>query len=779
MQEYQKTYNTTEDSNVFQDILNKYLPYWPLFAVLLVASIALAWVYLRYTIPVYESTATILIKDEKKGLDQSEIVEAMNLFGSKKIVENEIEVIHSRSLAREVVKRLGLYAPITEEGRLVDRAGYAISPVKIELQAPDSLTEVGKVYFTYNDKNKSVTFRETSYPLSTWVETPYGRMRFLPNQSYAGHTQKKPLYFSLINVKAAARGLLGSLKISPSSKLSTVINLKYRDQVPKRSDDVLNALINAYNEAAIEDKNSLASNTLLFIEDRLKFVVNDLDSVERSLQSYRTRNNIIDISAQGRLFLESVGLNDQKVSEMNMQLAVLDQVENYVISKNTKGGIVPATLGVNDPLLSQLLQKLYEAELQYEQLKETTGENSPILVGLADQINRMRPNILENVRNQRRNLEAGKNDIYSTNTKYNSLLSSLPQKERELLDISRQQAIKNNIYTFLLQKREETALSYASTVADSRLVDSAESTPGPVSPNRKFTYLIGIIAAILIGVALITIKESINRNILFRSEIEKYTSTPILGEVIHDNGKNPLVITEGNRSFIAEQFRQLRTSLGYLGINSRKKKILVTSTISGEGKSFITANLGVSLSLMGKKVVLLELDLRKPKLSGIFNMSQQSGITNFFIGEKEVEDIIKKCEGYNNLFIIPAGPIPPNPSELIMNGRLQELLHYLESVFDYIIIDTAPVNPVTDAYILSPLCDATLYVIRHGITPRNYIQKLDEHNKIKGLNNMAIIFNGVRNRGFSKYGYGYGYGYGYTSEEKTTKKSREKKSTLT
>src|SRR5688500_6350690 len=206
MQEYQKTYNPADDSNVFQEILNKYLPYWPLFAVLLVASTALAWVYLRYTVPVYESTATILIKDEKKGLDQSEIVEAMNLFGSKKIVENEIEVIHSRSLAREVVKRLGLYAPITEEGRLVNRAADAISPVKIELQSTDSLTYAGRVYFTYNDKNKTISFRENTYPMITWVETPYGRMRFVPNKSYEGHTQKKPLFFSLVSVQAAARG---------------------------------------------------------------------------------------------------------------------------------------------------------------------------------------------------------------------------------------------------------------------------------------------------------------------------------------------------------------------------------------------------------------------------------------------------------------------------------------------------------------------------------------------------------------------------------------------
>ncbi len=775
MQDYPKPYNA-EESNILQETLNKYLPYWPLFAITLVISMAAAWLYMRYTVPIYESSATILIKDEKKGLDESKILEAMDLFGSKKIVENEIEVIRSRSLAREVVKTLGLYAPVIEEGRLVDRSAYVISPIKIEHNQPDSLSPSGKIYFTYQPDKNSIKIDSQHYKLNSWVNTPYGMLRFIPNKLYNHSIQKKPLYFYLVSVKSAARGLIAQLRITPSSKLSTVINLKYRDEVPRRSDDILNQLISAYNHAAIDDKNSLAANTLQFVEERLRFVVNDLDSVERNMENYKTRNKIVDISTQGRLFLENVGFNDQKVSEINMQLAVLGQVEDYVLSKNNRKGIVPSTLGVTDPMLSQLLTRLYEAEEQYEKLKETTAENNVIIKTLEDQISSVRPLILENVRTQRRNLEAGKNDINNTNNRYTRLLQALPEKERELLDISRQQAIKNNIYTFLLQKREETLLSYASTVADSRLVDASESTPGPVSPKKLLIYGMAIVAGIVFSIAFISIKETVNRNILFRAEIEKYTSVPILGEVIHDNTKNPIVITEGTRTFIAEQFRQLRTSLGYLGINSRKKKILITSTISGEGKSFIAANMGISLALMGKKVVLIELDLRKPKLSEIFNISRNTGISNYFIGEKEEEDIIKSYEGNPNLFLIPSGPIPPNPSELILNGRIQELFAYLEKNFDYIIIDSAPVNPVTDAYILSPMCDATLYVIRHGVTPRAFVQKLDENNKIRGLHNMAIVFNGVKERGFGKYGYGYGnsYGYEYTAEEKKAKKTTKK-----
>jgi capsular exopolysaccharide synthesis family protein len=357
------------------------------------------------------------------------------------------------------------------------------------------------------------------------------------------------------------------------------------------------------------------------------------------------------------------------------------------------------------------------------------------------------------------------------------MLQTIPEKEKELLEISRQQGIKNGIYTFLLQKREETALAYASEVADSRLVDAAESY-GPVSPKKPLTYLISLVAALALGVLFISLKEVVNRNILFSTEIEKFTTAPILGEIAFEPSKKQLVIGDGKRTFVAEQLRQLRTSLGYLGINSRKKKILVTSTISGEGKSFISANLGVSLALMGKKVVLVELDLRKPKLSRMFEVDHSSGLTNYFIGDKEPEQIIRQTAYNENLFVIPSGPVPPNPSELILNGRLQELFAYLEDHFDYVIADTSPISPVTDAYIISPMCDATLYIVRHGVTPRSYIKRLDEHLRTKPLNNMAIVFNGVKGRGFGKYGYGYGYGngygYGYLEDGKKKRRGKQK-----
>jgi len=748
------------------DLLYKFLPFWPFFVLLLLISMSCAWFYLRYKLPEYQTTATLLIKDDKKGSGGTDMMQAFDMFGSKKSVENEVEVLKSKTLMQEVVKNLYLYAPVTVEGRVLKQSGYILSPIVVEAKNPDSIQFSNKIPFSYNETAQSVKIANTNYPVKQMVKTPFGILEFLPNKYYhhVGETLKdNDFFFSLISVKRAANNILGSIKIASSEKESSVINLSIIGEIPQRGEDILNELLLVYNQAAILDKNELAANTLKFIQDRLKYVVHELDSVEEKLQRFKANNKITDISAQGQIFLQTVAGNDQKVSDINMQLAALDQVENYVKGKGGMGGIAPATFGVADPVLTELLKKLSDLELQYTQTKKIVPENNPGIIALVDGINKLKPGILENIQSQRRNLLAGRNNLAATNNRYSSMLKTIPEQERELLEISRQQVIKNNIYTFLLQKREETTLSFASAVADSRVIDKPESSDGPVSPKKSFIYLLSIMAALAMGIAIIYIKEMLTRSVQQRSDIEKYIDVPFLGEVMYDRSKSTIVIADGKRSFIAEQFRQLRTSLGYMGIDETHKRILVTSSISGEGKSFIAINLGISLALMGKKVVLIELDLRKPKLSDQFRISRKTGLTNYLIGKMPADELIKDT-GIENLFMIPSGPIPPNPSELMSNGRLPQLLSHCEKTFDYIIIDTAPINPVTDAFILSPLADVTLFIVRHNYTPKMFLQKMEEKRKMNSLKNAAIIYNGVKGKGFSKYGYGNGYGYGYTED---------------
>ena len=732
--------------------------------------------YLKYKIPVYESSASILIKDEQKGLDDSKMMQSFNLFSSKKIVENEMEVLKSRDLWNDAVKNLHLYAPIHEKGTFSNPSAYRSSPVRLELKNPDELEPVDKVSFKYDTAENQVVIDSTRYYLNKWVTTPYGVLRFVPNPKYVPSKKTKDYYFSLEEVRGVTEELLENSMIAPSNKMASVLIFTLKDELPVRGNDIISELLKSYNRAAINDKNALASNTLAFVENRLKYVVGELDSVENKIQQYKSERGIVDISEQGKLFLETVGSNDKKLGEINMQIAVLDQVESYVTNKNEKSGIVPSTLGVSDPMLTQLLEKLYANELEYERLKRTTAENNPILISVSNQIQKIKPSIMEIIMSQRRNLTASRNNLSTTNDQYAAMLRTIPQKERELLEISRQQEIKNSIYTFLLQKREETALSYASAVADSRLIDNPQSTVYPVSPNSKLVYAMAVVAAICLGIVFIVAKESLNRNIIFRKEIEDYTEFPVIGEISQTNSRYPVVVSDGNRSFIAEQFRQLRTSVGFMGINSRKKRILITSSISGEGKSFITVNLGISMALTGKKVVILELDLRKPQISEMLNVSRETGMTTYLEGYNEAEEVLKMTGASGNLFVVPSGPIPTNPSELILNGKLQELLDYLNTKFDYILIDTAPVTPVTDAYILSPFCDATLYIIRHGHTPKASVKLLDQNTMVKGMKNLGIVFNGVKSRGFKKAGsvYGYGYSSNYKYEDKVTRKVSKK-----
>lgn len=758
-------------------ILFRFAPYWPLFLLLMAISSVGALAYLKFATPMYSASAKILLKDEKKGADDSRLLESLNIHTSKKIVENEIEVIRSRTLMKDVVNKLRLYAPIKGQGRFQGKNAYTSSPVVIELRDPENVKETDAVSFSYDEKKNTVTVDTAVYPLNTWVNTPYGVLKFIENpKGYA--STAAPLYFSLRNPRSVASGMVGRLEIAPTNKASTVLNLNFIDESAERAQDVLNALVESYSRSTINEKNALATNTLSFIDERLKFVVKDLEAIERKIQQYKSQQGIVDLSTQSKVFLQNVGDNDRKASDISMKLAMLDQVEESV-SKNGGAGIAPATLGLEDEQLSKLLQRLNAAEQEYTKLRETMAENSPSLTALASEMQKLRPTIIETVRNLRKNLQASRTNLTATNSAYASMLSTIPQKERELLEISRQQSIKNGVYQFLLQKREETALSSSSAVSDSRLIDAAESSFYPVSPNKMIAYLIAIVLAVVIGVAIVTAKELLTGKILFRSDIEKYTKVPIVAELTNVKRKSELVVNNPDKRATSEQFRQLRAAIGLYGKAASKNKILITSSIAGEGKSFVAANLALSLALSGKKVVLLDMDLRNPKTSSVFNLEEAKGIAEYLQGKVAVDKLVTSS-GNNNLFVVPAGGPCENPTELLINGKLTELFGYLENAFDYILVDTSPVDPVTDAFVLSEYCDRTLFVIRHGYTPKAMVQLLDENNKIKALHNIAIVFNAINKRGFIKgsYGFGYGFGYEYVYKDRVYTGTKKQKTAL-
>jgi len=756
----------TSETNLLQQSVYRFLPYWPLFVLLLILSIGMAFLFVKVKTPLYDVTASILVKDEKRGLDDSKVLDALNLFGAKKIVENEIEVLHSRSIISQVAMGLQLYAPVEEKSGLLYRSAYITSPVIISLEKPDSLKEADRIRFSYNEDSKAVMIDAKAYPLNQWVSSPWGNIRFSENPFYAKTDQPKQFFFSLVNMQKVVYDLQNALEISPSNKLSTVINIDLKDAVPQRGETILNELINDYNKASIDDKNTMASNTLEFVDKRLQLMVRELDALETGIQKFRTKNGVVDISQQSSQYLQNVGENDQKLSEMDVQLSVLDQIEKYIESKNGQPGLVPTTFGITDPLLTQLLEKLYDSEIQYEKLRKTTAEDNPILVSIKNEIIKIKPSILENIKSERKSIEAARDNLTGTSNRYNTMLNTLPEKERQLVEISRQQTIKNSIYSFLLQKKEEAALSFNAAVSDSRLIDKAESSINPVSPKHWIVYLVAILFPFPLLAGLISLKEMTNGKILFRRSIEEFTVIPVIGELAYDNSAQLLVTETSERTLITEQFRSLRSNIGSRLLKQKGKKILVTSSISGEGKSFVACNLAIIFAQAGKKVVLIEADMYKPKISPVFHLKLNKGLSDL-LNEKPENMMpgssIHATSLSENLFIIPAGEVPSNPSELLMKDNIEILMKDLENVYDIIIIDAVPVNPVADTYMISRFADITLFVVRHGVTPKINIQALDEDMEMQSLKNINIVFNGIKKRGFGTTGYGQAFGYGYTS----------------
>ncbi len=749
-----------DETNLLEQIKFRYLPYWPLFLTLIVVFLSAAWVYVKFQTPAYSIGAKLLIKDENKGSEDAKVLEELNVISPKKIVENEMEVIHSKPVLNKVVKDMKLYAPIFEKTSFGPRSAYLTSPVVIEAYFPDSIKSVEKAEFDFNPKNTSVVMNGTSYGLDKWYATPYGQLQFIRNPNLKETTSKTKFFFSLTQPKAVSNSISGNLKINAPNKLSSIVELTMTDEVRERGEKILNSIIDAYNSSLVTEKGDLAVNTLSFIDERLKTVKHDLDSIELLQQQFRSQRGAIDIGAQGQMILDNVSFNDKKLSEVNMQLSELGVVESYVQSRESGGRMVPS-IAVNDPVLSQMVGNLYDLEVKYANEVKTAGEYNPSTVALGDQIAKMRPSIIENIRNQKRSLQASQNSISATNGGFNSMLRAIPATQRRLVEIEREQKVESGIYNYLLQKREEAALSQTSSnESNSRVVDRAEASEAPVSPKKKLVYLSALLLALFASTGVVMGKEKAGNKIMFRKDIEALTELPILGEIAAEDSKNPIVIDDRRKTVIAEQFRKLRATLSYIGVNQEHKRILVTSSISGEGKSFVATNLAISLAITGKKVVLLDFDLNNPSLNNKLNIKSQKGITDFLLDkEQNIDEIILKTDLHENLSLISTGKLPFNPSELLLNKNVEKLLNYLNEKFDYLVIDTAPVVPVTDAYLLSEYCDATLFIVRHNYSPKILVEMFDENNRLNNLKNAAIVFNGVKPRGFGRKSYSYGYGY--------------------
>ena len=753
-----------EDFNLKLFLL-KYLRYWYWFVIALVVSLCAAFFYLQFTTPIYKVTASILIKDEKKGMGGgNEMLKELDLFNGNKIVENEMEVLKSRSLMEKVVDDLNLSVSYYEEGTYRDSELFQQSPVTInytQLQdvaydKPLYIKMVDNQHFELLDDGQKVV---GSYIYTQPISSVYGRFRVFLSKP---KTPKGTLIKVRFSHKESLIGaLIAQIQVELINQKSTVLLLSTETSVPEKGKAILAKLLDAYTFSALEDKNLEASNTLRFIEDRLKLITGELTIVEKDVESYKTSQGITDLSTEANLFLEKVKENDTKLNEVDIQLKVLEGVERYL--QSGQGTVAPASLMVTDPILTSFIEKLSELELQKEKMARTVQPGNPFLETLNTQISNTKQAVRENINNQKNGLLVTRTSLAGLNKRFEGSISRIPRKEREFVTIQRQQNIKENLYLLLLQKREETALSYASTVTDSRLVDRPYATPLPIKPNTKMIYLVALLLGIVLPAAVMNIRELLNDRVQSRKEIESETGLPVFGEIaLKPKEIKTNLLDVQSRTFIAEQFRLLRTNLQYINPDNKHKGnvILLTSSTSGEGKSFITLNLAISIATLGKRVAVLELDMRKPKLTKYLGLTRDKGISNFLAGAADPMEIAQKTD-IENLFLASCGPLPPNPAELLSNGKIETLLATYREYFDYILLDTPPVGLVTDALVLAPYIDTCFYIVRHEVTVKKDLTILSDLKKFNKFKSINVIFNGVNYRNSQEYRYGYGYGYKY------------------
>lgn len=756
MPEAKNARNQSEMNQVVQTIL-RYVPYWPLFLICVALSLVVAYVKLRAEQPIFVATAKVLLKDPNKGTTDSKLLDELNMNGERKVVENEILVLRSSGLMQEVVRRLNLATTVYNEGRIrIEELYKESSPVFFTPLNRNSINPGGKYYFDVDWQKGEVHIDNKAVGFNGTVEIAGTAYRVIANPAYNRFATGKNYYAVFNSIDGAAGAIIGSMAINPISPTSSVLDVQLNTAVPERGRNILDTLFDVYNEYSIFDKNQTAAKTLSFIEDRLTNVALSLDSIEQGVVDYKHDNSVFDLQSQAENYFKQTNEFAQQKNDVDLKLTVLNNVRKYVMN----GGTVPSLGTLDDATLGGLLGKLAEANTRLEQVRAVNGEKSDAVILARQQLATLRQNILDNLNSIQNTLLTTRNSFNRIIGKNNSLLRSNPQKEKAFAAISRQQAVKNTIFNYLLEKREETALNSASTIADLRVLESA-SYYGPISPVPKSFYTKWLFIGLVVPAGFVFLKDILNRKVQDRDEIEQKTSIPVVAEIAQvATEDSAIVIGEGRRTAIAEQFRMLRTNLLFLGLTEKSNTILVTSSGPGEGKSFTAINLAISFALTGKKVALLEMDLRKPKISKMLGLEQEQGISNYLVNQASLEQIIKATE-ISTLSLVQCGPIPPNPAELILKDRFRQLMAELRDRFEFIIVDTAPVGPVADAFLLKEYVDATVLLVRQNVTLKGQLRVLEALKQEGKFKNVCIAFNGLRKRGFAYGNYRYGsYGYG-------------------
>ncbi|MEO2072890.1 MAG: polysaccharide biosynthesis tyrosine autokinase [Zunongwangia sp.] len=782
-----QNFQEEEEVNLREEI-QKYLKYWPWFVVSIFVCVVLGFIYLKISKPVYLTNATIIIKDEDtkspatSGL--SSFTDLGILEGLKtSSIENEIGLLKSKRMMTKTINSLDLNIQYLSYDLFVTREVYNNAPFKLDILKLDSdqlsqyakatenefeISWEGEVITLINKETGSKKKSRFGEPLNIeFAEVVIRKVEgFEPDED----SESLEYGFRIVPVEAVVSYYQNGLIAELVDENSTLIQLGLEGSVPEKSQDVLDQLIVEYNKEAIIDKNLVASNTAEFINERLKIINFELDSVEIDKEAFKESRELTDIQAESEIFLENASDYKKKRQEVTTQVQLASAMLDY-LEEGNNSDLLPANLGLEGEGVNQQVADYNQLVLERNRILEASTVKNPVIVSLDQQIDQMRSVVQKSLQRLRANLDISMKELNNEAKVIQSRISSVPSIERQYRGIDRQQQIKEALYLFLLQKREENSLSLAVTAPKAKIVDNAYTIAVPVAPKSKVIMLGGVLIGLFIPFGIIYGKNILNNKVKHRDDLErKAKQIPIVGEIPRIDKKQSHLITEADRSVLAESFRIAITNMQYLLINKTDKqkgiKMLVTSTVKGEGKTFTSINLALTLANMGKKVIVVGADLRNPQLQRYdVGSRKQLGVSDYLIDENlNLHTLVEQTKYNKNLDFLTSGSIPPNPSELLRHRRLGEMLSILEEKYDYIILDTAPCMLVADTFLISQYADLTLYVVRASYTEKALLQFPIDSKKAGKLHDVSFVLNDVD---LANFGYGNKYGYSYGADKKS------------
>lgn len=760
-----------------RDIFYKYIRFLPVFVLSIALALLGAFIYLRYSTNIYSAAGTMLIKNDKPSANSNDRVEDIISGGNRvQNLQNEIEIIRSRPLMTRVVDKLNLEFNYLVEGRVKDMNVYRATPFTVEFaEASDDTRPFSMKIDIQNNGQFRLNEGAESFNFGDVISYQHRKIKV----NKKGNVSPGALYtVSWRPAENVAGSLINSLKVMPKTAGTGILLISMEATSSQMAADIVDNLMTEYGRMTVEQNNYSADSMLAFIDERLRKLKDEIDSIQLIELNYRQKENLFDIDLQSENYFSVLADINKAITEQELKNVTAGNIETYISDKQNKfNRVVPSALGLEDITLNEVVSGYNKAQLERQVLLNSNiPPQNPAVKEAEEVIEKQRENLIENLKNIRGSYGKTISKLQQGINSQQGELKGMPYKIKELAEIQRQLSTKVALYSLLEGKREETAISRASTLSNSTVIEKARTSGIPVKPNRKVIQILAIAIGFIIPALIIFLIELLNDKVTTRADVEKATDTPIVGEIGHSYSNNVLIVNKTSRGMVAEQFRIVRSNLQYVLGNTPNPVILVTSSYSGEGKSFVSTNMSAVMALAGKKTVLLEFDIRKPKILSGLNMTKSAGISNFLVGKARLEDLIVKAPDYENLFILPCGPIPPNPSEIILDEKVTEMFNWLRQNYDVIIIDTAPVGMVSDAMTLGKFADCTLYIVRQGHTFKKQLILIDELYRQKKIPKVSIIINDVKLKagygyyGYGRYGYGYGYGEkeGYFEEESTT-----------